>query len=43
MLTAVRTACINWPSKGFKPAVSVLIASVAAGTLKREKKKKTDN
>jgi hypothetical protein len=39
MSTAVRTVCINWPSKGFKPAVPVLAVSVAAGTLKREKKK----
>lgn len=33
--TAVRTACTSWPSKGSKPAVPVLAAGAAPGTLER--------
>jgi hypothetical protein len=37
MSTAVRTACINWPSKDFKPAIPILIINATAATLEREK------
>jgi hypothetical protein len=42
MSTAVRTACINWPNKGSKPAVPVLTAGVTAGILERKKEKTAD-
>src|SRR5277367_3799033 len=42
MSTAVRTACTSWPSKGSKPAVPVLAAGAAAGTLERGEEKEAD-
>jgi hypothetical protein len=42
MSTAVRIVCTNWPSKGSKPAVPILIIGAAAGILEREEKKAAD-